>query len=364
MSSALALQSAYLGASVAWVAPTYGNSRAMWRFIERAALQHPAIVLRRSEREIVVPPHGGRVGVYSADNDVSIRGEAFDVVIIDEAAQIKEATWTDVIMPTLADRNGHAMLISTPKGKNWFWREFVRGQSDGQYQASFTAPSSANPNPAIRQAASMARDRVSERTYRQEWLAEFVDSGTFFPNVRECATAQPQTQAQAGTSYVIGVDWARSSGGDWTVYTVIDTNASAAVCIERYNGEAFDVQLDRLTDLARRFTDPPIIAEYNSMGGPLVEQLQLAGLNVTGFVTTAASKHELITALEVALDKQTLSFIPDPTLVMELQMYESHPRAGVPSYGAPDGAHDDCVMSLALAYHGVQTPTWFVSGME
>ena len=352
MAGSIALACANRGAAVAWIAPTYRNSRPLWRFVESmTAPVSSRVDVRRADR-VVAFPGGGYVGVYSADSPNSIRGEAFDLVIIDEAARIAEEVWTDAIQPTLADRDGRAYLISTPHGRNWFWREYMR--ADGERVASFTAPSNANPNPNIRRAYEMARERVSDRTFRQEWNAEFIEDGAFFANVEACATAEPQSCAAPGHAYVIGVDWARASGGDYTVYAVVDATAKACVHVERYSGMDFGSQRERLRDLWLRFNKPAIIAEYNAMGGPQVEALQAAGLPVTGFTTTAATKHEIISTLELAFDKRDIRILQDSTLLRELAVYERRDRAGLPGYGAPAGEHDDCVIALALAWWGAR----------
>jgi len=126
MSGLYALTVAQYGGAVCWVAPTYKNSRPLWRFCEMSVNpQH--VQVHHADREILFPS-GGRIGIYSAENDVSIRGEAFDLVIVDEAAQMKQETYTDVLLPTIADRDGRIMLISTPKGKNWFYLEILESK--------------------------------------------------------------------------------------------------------------------------------------------------------------------------------------------------------------------------------------------
>jgi hypothetical protein len=135
MAGVYALTAADLGGAVAWVVPTYKNARAPWRFAEQLTAQvSRKLRTNRTERTIEFPG-GGRLAVYSADNDTALRGEAFDLVIVDEAAMVREETYTDVLLPTLADRDGRMLLISTPKGRNWFWREWVRGQSAGPVAA-------------------------------------------------------------------------------------------------------------------------------------------------------------------------------------------------------------------------------------
>jgi hypothetical protein len=348
MAGIVASEAARLGAHVAWVAPTYGNSRPLWRFLELLALQDGRLQMRKSERELVVP-RAGRVGVYTADNSVGMRGEGFDFVICDEAPQYAPEVWSDVIMPTLADNDGVAFLIGTPKGRNWFFQEYTRGLADGKLQASFNAPSSANPIAQIQRAARLARDRVSERTYRQEWLAEFVEDGALFTNITKLATAQIQPY-EAGHEYNIGVDWARSSGGDYTVFSVMDATDKKQVNLKRMGGATFDAQLQALRSLWQDYKCPPIMAEYNSMGGPLVERLQTEGLPVTGFVTTAKSKHEIITALELACDNAEVTLLDDATQTGEMLSFEKKERTGIPYYGAPVGMHDDTVIALALSW--------------
>lgn len=174
----LVLNCARNGGRVAWVVPVYRNGNALWRAAKAAvgSLKRAGLVrVNENERLIEFPRQGGFLAVYSADNGDALRGEWFNLVVLDEAARIAEDVYTDVIQPTLADAQGDLVLISTPKGRNWFWREWQRGIQDGVQIASFTAPTAANPNPRIKQAAVLAQGRVPESTYRQEWLAEFVD---------------------------------------------------------------------------------------------------------------------------------------------------------------------------------------------
>lgn len=349
MCGSVAVAYAAHGASVAWIAPTYKNSRPLWRFAERVCAG--AARIHRAER-LITFPNGGALAVYSADSPDSIRSEAFHLVVIDEAARVEEEAWTDAIQPTLADYNGKAILISTPRGRNWFYREYMK--ADGKNIAAFHAPSCNNPNPNIKAAYEKARNCVSARTFAEEWDAQFVDDGALFANIYDLAAAEPQSHAVAGHVYVIGVDWARASGGDFTVYAVVDATESACVRVERYSGLDFATQRDKLADLCRRFNNAHIIAEYNSIGGPQVEALQSSGLPVSAFTTTAAAKHQIISALELAFDKRDIRIVNDQALVRELSVFERKDRAGLPAYKAPSGEHDDCVIALALAWWGAR----------
>ena len=343
---------------VAWIAPTYKNTRPLWRWLLQATsddVRAKRMRLSRSDRTIETTK-GGFLGVFSGDNIDSIRGEAFHLVVIDEAARIPEDAWGDAVMPTLADYGGQSVLISTPKGKNWFYTEWLRGQSDGQSIMSWQAPTNANPNPNIRRAFRLVQDRVSADTYRQEWLAEFVDGGSVFRNVTSCAVSTAQDGPQDGHEYVMGVDWAQSN--DFTVLTVLDITTNEVAAIDRFNQIDYHTQLNRLEAMYDRFRPHVIISEKNSMGGPLSEALVMRGLPVQMFTTTNTTKSEIIQALALAFEQNSISILADHVLVNELQAYEQNRLpSGAWRYSAPSGMHDDMVMSLALAWSAVYNST-------
>ena len=345
-----------MGGHVAWCVPTYKNGRAPWRWIEQTVAgirKAGKCRVNKSERTVEFD-NGGFIGLYSMDNEDSIRSESFNLVILDEAAKMSESAWTDAIQPTLADVDGDAIIIGTPYGRNWFWREYQAGLADGKRQASFHAPSSDNPNPMIKRAAMLAKKRVPERTYRQEWLAEFVeDGGGVFRRVMEAATAPQQDEAVDGHDYVFGVDWGKSN--DYTAMAVIDATTQQCCYLDRSNQVDYSLQVARLMALCDRFHPAGIIAERNSMGEPLIEALQRADLPVIPFTTTNATKANIIDGLALAFEQGELQILADAVLLGELQAYEMETLpSGLTRYSAPDGMHDDTVMALAMAWSGVR----------
>ena len=352
MAGAFCTLAAARGAHVAWVVPAYRNGRPLWRNVEKylAPLEKSGQArLNKSERVAEIRG-AGQLAIYSADNPTSILGEAFHLVVIDEAARISEEVWTDTIQPTLADDGGKAILISTPKGRNWFWREWVRGREGDPAVRSFQAPSSDNPNPRIKAAAEHARTRVPERTYRQEWLAEFIDdSSDVFRGVRGLATAERQEQAIEGHSYVIGADWGQSV--DYTVFTVIDTTLQACVYVDRFNEVDYGTARERLAALWQRFGRCAVVAEQNGIGLPIIEACWRDGIPIQPFTTTNASKAEAIGSLILAFEQRTLHLLNYEPLILELESFEQERMpSGLIRYAAPEGLHDDVVMSLAFAW--------------
>ncbi len=350
MSATLALGCAFRGGAVAWVAPTYKNTRPLWRMVEWATrAMGDRVQINQSDR-VCRFPRRGWLGLYTADSDVGLRGEAFDLVIVDEAAQIKEETYTDVLVPTLADRDGRILLISTPRGLNWFYREWIRARdSDPGIAASFTAPTAANPIPSIRAAAELARERLPERTYRQEWLAEFVsDEGAVFRNVRAVCTGKPESYQQ-GHAYVIGCDWGKTE--DYSVFSVVDATSKRQVYMDRSNRIEYITQVKRLQTLCEAYKPALVIAEANSIGTAVIEQLARARIRVYAWTATSATKQAVIEHLAIAMEHKSVTLLNDAALIGELTAFEAtRTPSGLLRYAAPDGMHDDTVIATSLAW--------------
>jgi hypothetical protein len=294
---------------------------------------------------------GGTIAFKTAETGAGLLGQGLDLVILDEAALIREEAWQRDLRPALSDRQGRALFISTPRGQNWFWHAWLRGQDPEQTDwQSWRFPTSANPRIAASEIEE-ARGLLPSRIFEQEYLAEFLaDGGAVFRNVAACATVPEGLPPHPARRYTMGVDWGRSD--DFTALAVLDTEYRQIVHIERFNQIGWTLQRGRLAVLAAKWKPETILAEENSMGGPNIEALQREGLPVRPFMTTPASKGPLIEALALAFEQERIGILNDPVLVGELQAYSMERLpSGVFRYSAPAGMHDDTVIATALAWH-------------
>lgn len=294
----------------------------------------------------------GRIQVKTGSNPDVLRSGYADLLVLDECAYLDPDAWRKVGIPMLADKDGSAVFISTPKRRNWFFELFVNARADttGDWEAwNF----STLENPFLTK-ESIARlvANMTEDDYKQEILAQFLEGqGAVFRYVDDRCTAV-KVEPYKG-SFVIGVDWAQSH--DFTVFVVIDVKTQTVVDYDRFNGVDWSLQRGRLRTLFERWRPGLIWAESNSIGGPNIEALQKDGLPVRAFETTASSKPPLIESLILAFDRAEITVLNDPILKGELMAYERKVSStGRSQYSAPTGLHDDCVMALALAWHGVQ----------
>jgi hypothetical protein len=299
---------------------------------------------------------GGGVECWSLDNPDSGRGRQYDLIVIDEAAQVPnldlKRAWEASIRPMLAARKGRAWFLSTPNGIAHYFHTLYR--QSGPDWRSWRMPTASNPFITAAEIESMRTgSNMTEMIFAQEVLAEFItQEGAVFTNLRACVL-KPGDVPQ-GKPSVIGVDWAGASGtGDYTAFVVL-SDCGHVLETARFRGLPFPQQQARLTGLWQRWGQPPVLAEQNGMGQVLNPELRQQGMNVQDFVTTNVSKGEIMPRLAAAFEHQSIRIPDDEILLGELQAFECKPlQGGQFRYSAPEGLHDDLVMALAIAYQGL-----------
>lgn len=341
------------GKFCAWFNPNYTMLTDTWR--EVSNLLYPIAKRMNAQEHRIELITGGILDMWSLDAVNSARGRRYHRVIINEAAFAPNLldAFNNVIRPTLIDFQGDALFLSTPKGRNDYYTMYQWGQSGKKDWKSFRYPTSTNPYIPPSE-IELARESMTERAFRQEIEADFIETdGGVFRNVRACAIAQRINEPLVNHTYVAGLDWALSN--DYTVLSIIDSTDKALVYTDRFNGIDYSLQRERIKATCERFGVRVVVAEENAMGKPNNDMLRRMGVKVRDFTTTATTKADIIEELAASFERGAIKIPNDPILIGELEAYESQraPSGGV-KYNAPDGMHDDTVMSLALAWSNVR----------
>src|SRR5258706_15659309 len=88
---------------------------------------------------------GGTISLRGADNYDSLRGDGLDFLVLDEYASIAPEAWTEVLRPALADKQGRALFIGTPRGHNHFYDLYDSAKNQAQWAAfQFTTAQGGN----------------------------------------------------------------------------------------------------------------------------------------------------------------------------------------------------------------------------
>lgn len=331
---------------------TQDQSDVFWNYVRHWTVDLPGLYKNESRR--ILQWRNGEIKVKTGSDPDVFRSDYRDLIVFDEAALLDRRVWYEVGLPMLADTQGDAWFLSTPKRRNWFFELFIHAQSESDPEwAAWNAPTHANPHMKPESIKRLAQNMTADE-YNQEILAQFLEGqGVVFRRVAEVARLAP-VQPIADHHYVMGVDWAQKN--DYTVLVVLDETTREMVALDRFNGIDWALQRGRLAALYERWQPRVIMAESNSIGSPNIEALQREGLPVRAFETTAVSKPPLIESLVLAFERDELAVLNDAVLKGEFMAYERKvsPVTGRSQYSAPEGGHDDTVMATALAWWGIQ----------
>lgn len=294
-----------------------------------------------------------RIELKGADKEDSLVGVALKSLRVDEAALVRGHVWSMVLRPMLADYKAPAYFYSTPRGRNWFYDLYMRGINGEDGWKSWRQPTSINSYIAPDEIAEAKKD-MSEMMFSQEFMAEFLSDDTgVFKRIRQCIVGAYKA-AVIGRYYVMGVDLAKTV--DFTVLTVIDSVTREVVAWERFQDLSWSVQKLRIQELAARYNNALVVPDSTGIGDPICEDLQSCGVSLwyekdkPGFKFTNESKNRLVNNLAIAIEQRRITFPYEPVLIDELNAFEyGLTDGGKITYGAPDGKHDDTVISLALA---------------
>ncbi len=361
----LAVEAALRGGTYVWGAPTYDQVRIGFNEARQAA---GGIAEFNQGRMSIEFPGGGIIYYRSLDNPDNARGFTADGVFIDEAGDVKEHAWYEVLRPMLIDTNGFAWIGGTPKGRNWFWREHMIAKQRHDSMA-WQIPTLGvkidngrllrDPHPYENPDIPFSEiehlyETLPEGIFKQEILAQFLENeGAVFRNIAACINAPETTPADhAGHHLVCGIDWGKHN--DYTVISVGCRDCMAEVHLDRFNKIDYAYQRERLKIIIDKWGINNGFAETNAMGEPNLEMLQREGLPIQGFTTTAQSKPPLIESLRLTLEKEQMQFLSVAIATAELEAYEMKVNSmGRPSYNAPTGVHDDTVIARALMNRAV-----------
>lgn len=159
---------------IAYIAPTFQQARDIaWNELKKICLPIQDNV-NESRLEITIKTKSGKTSVISLrgwESIETLRGQAFDFIVIDEIASMRNfwLNWQEVIRPTLTDRKGHVLFISTPKGFNHFYDLY--NFKDEDYK-SFHFTTYDNPHLPVEEIDKAKKELPEDRFY-QEYMADF-----------------------------------------------------------------------------------------------------------------------------------------------------------------------------------------------
>jgi phage terminase large subunit-like protein len=328
------------GCNIAWVTPIYKQGKKVFDEMEKATLRSGLFDFNRSD--LTIKGFGSTISFFSGERPDNIRGNTFDYLIIDEFAFTRPELWDEVLSATVLVKGKKVIFISTPKGKNHFHKIALQHNYDSRFKYfHFTS----YDNPMINPLDLEERKRsLPSHIFRQEYLAEFLDNASgLFSNIRECIKEPQTTQIYYG-----GLDIGRAD--DYTVLTIINDVKEVVYC-ERWRQDEWSRIIDKVGQKINEY-NVKVYVEVNNQGDVFYEMLKkTCGAKIYPFVTSSKTKPIMIEELAVLFEQKEIGILNINWLIDELEAftYVYNQNTRNVQYSAPQGIHDDSVISLALS---------------
>lgn len=366
-------------AMIWWVGPTYGQTRKPFRQLVRA-LRDAGLIqpdnVKRVDLAVEIPSSSGyawRVEFKSAEKRDNLLGAGLCGLVVDEFGVLPDELWYEVLRPMLADHSGWLFAIGTPRGKRgWGFAGYQRGQdrteNPGYASFKFTWRDAVFiPRAEIED----ARRTMPARSFSQEFESEFLDDGTVFAGVKK-----HRKTPIIGEALGLGADWAKRK--DYTVFSAIGAQSGAIHSIIRLpHLIPYPDQVTMLGRFAAQLKERGAAGLYlfhdmtgvgEALDDLLLKAVRKGDLPLTrtvgkkedpgfeGFVFSGSSKPELIEECQLAFEADEIGWRAgllsedEERAILEFDAFSAtFSGTGRVEYGAPEGLHDDHVMSICLA---------------
>ena len=158
------------------VGPTYRSLKSTtWPILRSLMRQHEGAVINESDLSIKLP-NDSEIALKGSEQENNLRGAGLDMVVMEEFSYIKPHVYEEIIYPMLTTTQGDALFIGTPNSFDHLYDYYLRGQSDPDWKSwQFTTEEGGFvPKDEIER----AKATMDEHTYKTEFLADFVSSGS------------------------------------------------------------------------------------------------------------------------------------------------------------------------------------------
>jgi phage terminase large subunit len=339
-----------------WVSPVYSQCKKVFEQLSTAVGGTPVVSsINKSDLEVKFI-NGSKIFFRSGDREDTLRGYTLDYLIIDEAAFLKEVVWNTVLKQTVMVKGKKVLFISTPKGKNFLYSLHIRGVEEDQKNYKSLKGTSFDTPFISSEELKEAKKSLPEDVFRQEIMAEFIENGgEVFSSTEEYCVLESWLKLPE-KKYYAGIDFGRQN--DYTVLTILDEDGNCSF-IYRERQKPWAEIVDNLVKYLNEYK-AIVQCEVNSIGDVLFEQLKKRYPKSYPFQTTSASKQNIIEDLLYTLNEGQMKlpspqFYPHLSSELSTYSYTYNMKSRQIRYSAADGAHDDIVMSLAIAFNTLKS---------
>lgn len=344
------------------VEPTNAQARKVFRSIKNG-LWESGVIKKANETFLEIEfINDSRIMFKSAESGDNLRGYTVSgILVLDEAAFVSQEI-LELVLPWLNVHNAPMLIVSTPKIRDGvFYNYWKEGIENTKNVVSIDWTEWDTSELLSADMMEQYRRTLTANQFRSEILGEWLDDeGLVFSYLRE--NTIPDTPGKYVKTY-LGIDFGAGDNNDYTSLSAFNERGEM-VFLDYFNNLTTLQQIERLTNDIMSFGGSivSINAENNSIGKPLIDLIiqslnqnnrQVTVSKINRWVTTNASKGELVNDFQIALEQGDVKIFDNKMLLTQFSAYEAeyNPKTQVITYNGAYGTHDDLVMSTMLAYN-------------
>jgi hypothetical protein len=333
-----------------------------------------------SNKQGVEFSNGSQIKAVPTSDDAG-RSEALSLLIVDEAAFIRNFDDLWMGLYSTLSTGGRSLILSTPNGVGDKYHDLCTRAESGENEFNLIKLMwDVHPERDDEWFKSETRN-MSKKQIAQELMCDFAASGETFLSSSDLEgmalkTKQPIERWGPGMNvwvwkyslsenkYVISADVSRGDAADYSTFQVLDVNKGEQVA--EYRGKIPPDQFAiLLAEAGKRYNNALICPENNTYGYAVVMKLVETGytnlyyknekdklnamytgnvqLSKIGFTTNAQSRGQILTKLEEVLRNNTVTFYSS-RLIDELKTFVWKGQKAQ----AQKGKNDDLVIAAAI----------------
>lgn len=351
------------GSTSICISPTLNQSRKIYKEILKGIQNLPVYQSSNSTILEINLTNGSCIKFKSGEQRDSLRGETVNgILILDEAVFIPD----EVIFTTLPFvdvARAPILMTSTPKFRDGVFYEFyTKGKNLEDGFHSYDINEYDTSILLSKEKLEIYRQSVAPIVFQSEYLGNFIDAiSTVFGDVEKlCGTTLHNANERT-----MGIDWSNGAldkGGnpDETAISILNEHKELEF-IDSFSDKEVMETIDYIIQKIKEYDVKKVVVEVNSMGATYVnilkKKISSLGIRcqVIEFFTTNDSKREIIENLQVNCMNGTIQLLKNNKLLLQMVSYMSEKTpTGKITYNASLGAHDDMIISLALALWGTR----------
>lgn len=156
-----------------YIAPFRSQAKAVaWDYLKYYA---GPVTKKVNESDLILTTlNDAEIRLFGADNADAMRGLGFNGLLCDEYGDFRPSVWGLVIRPTLADKQGWAVFMGTPKGRNQFYEIYDKALTGEDRKSWFVMNLRASQSGILSQTEILdMRKTQTEDQYLQEMECSF-----------------------------------------------------------------------------------------------------------------------------------------------------------------------------------------------